>query len=366
MKVLWLTNIPSPYRVAFFNELGKQVALTVLFEKNISEERDVSWKEYLFENFEGILLKGKTTRVDGAFCLSVLGYLKKNDFDIFVVTNHSTLTGVLAVEYLKLKRIPFIMEVDGGFPKTGKGLKEKFKKHLISSASRWMSTGKVTDETLMFYGATKEKIYRYPFTSLYEKDILKTPIKSEEKKILRDELGIKERKMVLAVGRFIESKGFDILLEASKQLEKDIGIYIVGGEPTDRYKEYKQHYNLKNVHFEGFKRKDTLSQYYKAADVFVLPTRGDIWGLVINEAMAYGLPVITTDQCIAGVELVEECVNGYIVPVEDVNSIADQIKKAVHRRWQPEKILWGVKEYSIEKMVSTHIELFKSLQEECK
>ena len=44
MNILWLTNIPSPYRVNFFNELGKYCDLTVLFEKKASDERDKSWK----------------------------------------------------------------------------------------------------------------------------------------------------------------------------------------------------------------------------------------------------------------------------------------------------------------------------------
>ena len=79
--------------------------------------------------------------------------------------------------------------------------------------------------------------------------------------------------------------------------------------------------NLNNVHFIDFKNKDTLKEYYHVADVFVLPTREDIWGLVINEALAYGLPVITTDKCMAGLEMIENGKNGYIIPVNDVKKI---------------------------------------------
>ena len=56
VKILFLTNVPAPYRVDFFNELGKMCQLTVLFEKDSSDERDRSWKKYRFENFEGIVL----------------------------------------------------------------------------------------------------------------------------------------------------------------------------------------------------------------------------------------------------------------------------------------------------------------------
>jgi len=56
MKILWLTNVPSPYRVDFFNELGKKCELTVLFEKRTSDERDRSWENYEFLNFTGVFL----------------------------------------------------------------------------------------------------------------------------------------------------------------------------------------------------------------------------------------------------------------------------------------------------------------------
>ena len=56
MKILVLTNIPSPYRVDFFNEWGKYCDLTVAFEKEASDERDNSWKKYQFTHFKGVLL----------------------------------------------------------------------------------------------------------------------------------------------------------------------------------------------------------------------------------------------------------------------------------------------------------------------
>ena len=82
---------------------------------------------------------------------------------------------------------------------------------------------------------------------------------------------------------------------------------------------------LENVHFIGFKSKEELKKYYKSADLFVLPTREDIWGLVINEAMSYGLPIITTNKCVAGVELINNDENGFIVSVEDSKSISKKI-----------------------------------------
>ena len=58
---------------------------------------------------------------------------------------------------------------------------------------------------------------------------------------------------------------------------------------------------------------------------FVLPTREDVWGLVVGEAMAKGLPVITTNKCLAGLEMIRDGENGFVVAVENVQELADKI-----------------------------------------
>lgn len=102
---------------------------------------------------------------------------------------------------------------------------------------------------------------------------------------------------------------------------------IVGDEPTQEFIGMNNNMKLDNVVFVGFKTKKELKDYYIAADVFCLQTRGDVWGLVVNEAMAYGLPVITTDKCVAGIELIEDDKNGYVIPVEDYELLAEKIMK---------------------------------------
>ena len=77
------------------------------------------------------------------------------------------------------------------------------------------------------------------------------------------------------------------------------------------YINYISEHQLTNVFFFDFMNKELLFKYYQISDLFVLPTREDIWGLVINEAMANGLPIITTDKCVAGKELIND--NGYII-----------------------------------------------------
>lgn len=165
--------------------------------------------------------------------------------------------------------------------------------------------------------------------------------------------------MVVAVGQFIYRKGFDVLLKAWKNCPADDELYIIGDKPTEDVLRLKALLNLKNVYFPGYKNKTELNQYYDAADLFVLPTREDIWGLVINEAMAHGLPVITTDRCVAGLELVQNGMNGYIVPADNSEVLSERINKILNddnlRIKMSQESLRRICSYTIENMVNEHM-----------
>jgi glycosyltransferase involved in cell wall biosynthesis len=364
-RVLFLANIPSPYRVDFFNELGKQCELTVLFERETSDERDLSWYNNNFNNFQTIFLKGKKINKSTALCFSVFGYLKRELFDIIIVGGYSTPTGMLAIEILRKRKIPFILNTDGGIIKKDSTFKYLMKKHYIGSASYWLSTGKHTTDYLVNYGANKHNIFIYPFTSLLQKDILANPPLENLKSEMKSRLNIKEDKIVLSIGQFIDRKGFDILLKACENLPKNFGVYIVGGSPTQEYINLKDELYLTNVHFIGFKSKEELKEYYSVSDLFVLPTREDIWGLVINEAMANGLPVVTTDKCVAGLELVNDNENGFIIPVNNSSILAARITEVLIDQKVKEKMsknsLDKIQRYTIENMAKVHVEIFNSI-----
>ncbi len=362
MKILILTNIPSPYRVDFFNELGKLCELTVIFERTASSERDESWKKYNTEHFTPIVLKGIRRGVANAICPEVVRHLKKGKYDHIVVTNFASPTGMLAISWLRMRGIPYWLESDGGFAKSGTGMKESIKRHFIKGAAGYFSTAQEHDHYYMQYGAQKERLFRYPFTSLFRRDILDLPVSADQKLALREKLGMTEKKVLLAVGQFIPRKGFDILINAMATLPRDVGCYIVGGMPTERYLEQIKTLGLENIHFAGFKSKEVLADYYMAADLFVHPTREDIWGLVVNEAMAKGLPVVTTDRCIAGLELVREPGDGALVPVGDADRLAQEIVRvlALTGPENSAQILQKIKGYCFEEMAKRHIEILES------
>lgn len=365
IKVLWITNIPSPYRVDFFEGLGEKVNLTVLFEKGKSDERDASWIQNKFYNFKAVILNGITLRTDSAFNLKIRKYLKQaKQYDYVVVSNPLTITGMYSIQYLKNHKIPFYIETDGGFPKDGSGFREKLKKYFIGAAQGWLSTAEIHSQYYLQYGANKENIFKYPFTSVRMDTVLDIPVSIEDKADLRAELGIQQEKIILAIGQFIPRKGFDVLLKVANRLDNNIAVVLLGGTVTEEYQQIIDSEQLTNVYFPGFINRNEIQKYYRVADLFVLPTREDIWGLVINEAIAVGLPVVTTERCIAGTELIIQGKNGFVVPVDNDEKLFEAIRTIIQDdlliKAMSIESLKVAKQYTIETMVEWHERFFES------
>lgn len=364
-KILFLTSFPSPYRVRFFDELGEMVDLTVLFS-DTKERQTLRSSQWFVEKkgdhrevqLEKILMKIKK----GELCIDVLDWLKK-PWDGIVICGYSAPTMILAIAYLRLHRIPYYLEVDGGMIRQDFPIMLLLKRLLVKGAAGYFCTGDTVKEYLCHYGADAEKVYFYPFSSLETGDIWDAPASREEREALRKELGISEERVILAVGQFIPRKGLDVLLDAAAHMENTVGIYMVGGEPTPEILQKWEKRKLPHVHFVGFRKKEELRKYYRAADVLAMPTREDIWGLVVNEAMACGLPVVSTDRCVAARELVEDGVNGYLVPAEDPAALAKKLGQVL----SGDSIAMGraslekIRPYTVENMALAHAELFEHL-----
>lgn len=106
MKVLFMANIPSPYRVDFFNELGKYCDLTVTFEGRTATDRDEKWRAAESKNFKAQFMKGIRTKSDQFLCLEIIKVIKSG-FDRIIVGGYSTPTAMLAIEYMRLQKSHF-------------------------------------------------------------------------------------------------------------------------------------------------------------------------------------------------------------------------------------------------------------------
>ena len=277
---------------------------------------------------------------------------------------YSTWIQMLSILFMKFLRIPYVLNSDGGFIKKENCIVRSLKHFFISGAYAYLSSSNGTSNYLRYYGAN-DNILVYPFTSSHNNEVCKAIINSEKIKY-KSKLGIKEDVIVLFTGQFIHRKGVDILLKASIKINKNVGFYIVGGKPIPEYIEIQKENNLNNVHFIDFITPDKLSEYYLSADIYVLPTREDIWGLVINEAMSYGLPIITTDKCLAGLELIENGQNGYIIKSDSVIELEQRMTELICnsnlRMFMAKNNKEKIQQYTLEKMAESHYNFFKRIK----
>lgn len=364
MKILFLTNIPSPYRVEFFSKLGKRVDLTVIYELKTASDRDSSWSVIGTEiTYKEIYLESTRVISDGGISTKVFSYLN-GDYDFIIVGTHGTPTAKLAILYMRLKGIPYILNIDGMLScdlDEKNWLNKKLRKWLFLGAMAYFTSGYDTDEYVRRLGI-QGSFYHYHFSSISEKDVLESCNFASKDKV-KSRLGIKEQHLLICVARFIPLKGIDILLKVFNKINrKDMGLVFIGGEKNvyeNILREFPQSVQ-ERLYFPGFMGKEKLMEYYSAADIFVLPTHHDTWGLVVNEAMGMGLPVITTDKCGAGLEIIQDGENGYVVSDNNENELRNRIEFLIDNKTLREAIavknLKIARQYTIEMMVKDHID----------
>lgn len=368
MKVLFLTNIPAPYRIDFFNRLGRHCELTVWFEA--ANEANRQWEiDGLGRHFQYKFLKGRTFGLDKHLNPSIVRELEAQPYDAYILGCYSSPTEMIAIHWLKLRRKPFILNSDGGFPGEERWLLRKLKTYLISSASLWLSSGSQCTRYLRHYGAQDDRIREYPLAaaelSAGAQAQQMTPADRAQFKAVH-QLG---EVTLLAVGQFIPRKGFDVLIRAFGTLQGEAGIpsvslLLVGGGPEkSRYARMIREAGIRNVTLLDFMQQSELAPYWQAADLFVLPTRYDVWGLVLNEAASFGLPIVTTSRAGAAHDLVRHGENGFVVPPDDEDALLQGCLQLVRDRGLRERFSRRSRElaalYSLDRMVDRHLHILQ-------
>lgn len=357
-KALIISSYPAPYRVAVFKEMSKEFEVEVYFSTDRNENRNADWF-CKSSDFEFKVLNTKENKADFN---KVLKKIKR--FDFVIPYDPVQPPSMKAILLCRLFGIPYFINCDGAVIKANI-VRDFVKRFLFKGARACFSSGKSATRYFEYYGVSKKDIFEHKFTSVAEEDILESPVSNLQKIKCREALGLKELPTVVAIGQFIHRKGFDILLEAWKECRDEFQLVVIGGgEEKDKYINLIKQYQLKNVVLKDFMNKDMILNYYDASDIFVLPTREDIWGLVINEAMARGLPVITTDNCMAGIELVENDENGYIVPVNNAHELSQKIIMLLRENKIREKMAHNniakSRAYTMKAMAQRQIDVIKT------
>lgn len=318
-KLLIIGEFPAPYRVEVFAGIARKWNSKIYFEIDQDAQRTKEWLSRIAVDCEML-----STKKGKKHFWNDVKFIK--DFDAAIIYNNSLRYSILLELICKIRRIPFFLNCDGcNDIEEPNPLKKAVKCFLMRGAKGYFAGGQSAVNYFKYYRADPKRIHLHNFTSLHQEDINKKLLNDTEKGRLKEKKGMTGKFNVVTVGRHIECKGFDIVLKAAERIGESIDFYIIGGEPSAENRQYKETHNLSNVYFVDFLGKNELREYYNAADLFVLMTRGDTWGLVINEAMANGLPVITTKRCVAGVELMKDGENGYIIDVDDTQALVSKV-----------------------------------------
>jgi glycosyltransferase involved in cell wall biosynthesis len=275
--------------------------------------------------------------------------------------------------------IPYVVRGESNLLKRGNSVRWKLKRlsigRLCRMAACCLAIGSRNAALYKAYGVDGSKIKQAPYFVDNDRfGDLAAHLKPKCSEF-RKKFGLPEKSIVfLFVGKLIPKKHPDILMQAFLSLpvekQKQASILIVGDGVMRESLEQMTQRNS-NISFAGFLNQSRIPEAYAASDVLVLPSdAGETWGLVVNEAMASGLPVIVSDHVGCAPDLVHDGKTGFIVPLGDVRSITNKMHQLIEE--QDVVINMGeaakarVQEFSIHRAVREVIAMLESLSYESK
>lgn len=326
--IVYWNNIPAPYMVERFNALADRGGLDfeAWFSDRVKAHRswEVDETQWRF-NYRYM----PTTRIGSqVFHWPCKLLQRRPDVLVSLYAEPSFLLGWVIAKACGVKTA-FWVEVTFDRWVVRTRTKELFKKWLFPKVDAILTVGRDGKKFAEEYGATEDQIFFAPHVidvSHYEDG---AGYIRPQRDFLRKQLKLKGTTFIY-VGRLWWGKGVNYLLNAfelvQQQNAEPVSLLLVGDGPEEaRLREICTERGICNVIFAGFKQKSELPPYYALADVFVFPTLGDPYGLVVDEAMACSLPIISTSAAGEILERVEEGVNGYIVPPEDAAALAERM-----------------------------------------
>lgn len=336
-KIIIITETISPYRIPVFNEIAQSLKdrFMVLFLGETEKRRQwMIYKEkikFRYEVLPGFLLQKKDS-APHFFNPTVFYKLMKYSPDIIIVGGYHHFAYFLAMLYARLFRRKIILwcESNRYEKRANYPWNQAYKRWFVRNSTGHIVPGRASFEYILSQGAVKDKIWIAPNAVDNEYFTRAGDTYRETKEIFKQSKGY-PNKLILYVGHLIEEKGIRDLLKAFQILSyeyTDLGLLLIGsGKENGYYKNFCKTNNLRNVFFAGFIYQEDLPIYYAVSDVFVLTTYSDAWGLVLNEAMASKLPVISSDASGAAYDLIEPGVNGYIFKKGDIEQLSGYLRE---------------------------------------
>jgi glycosyltransferase involved in cell wall biosynthesis len=337
MRLAILHPVPAPYREKLFTTLAETsgINLKVYYCGTGQNYRD--WR-FVPGNYDREILPGCIFRKNFFFNPRLIQRLRRDRPDFLLVWGWSDPTAILAFLAARLMKISLFMATDSAFPilQRGKNPQSRMigiiKRCLVRMPQVFLAQGKSAQDYLLSLGASPERIKKVPLNCLEMKDWqLQAAIARSGARQIKAELGIQEKRLILYVGRLVHGKGLETLLEAYAGLNRHlegVGLLLVGDGPLKEVIESRcRILGLSKVFFHGSQPYEKLPKYYGISDCLVLPTYSDQWPLVVLEALACGLPVVTTERCGSVPDLITGHDTGLVVKHRDSESLAEALSE---------------------------------------
>jgi glycosyltransferase involved in cell wall biosynthesis len=341
-RIGFLVSHPIQYYTPFFRELAGHCDLTVFF----AHRQDATgqgqagygvafdWDVDLLSGYESRFLTNvarvpSTQSFAGCNTPEIADRISESRFDAFVVPGWSLRSYWQAVRACRRARVPVMVRGDSQLAGQRGGAVRRVKgavfPHLLKQFDACLYVGQRNREYLEHYGVPAGRMFFSPHC--VDNDAFKRGSDAAREAGSRGAPG--GRKRVLFVGRLVESKRpLDVMQAVSKLVSAGMPLELVvagAGELSSRMEEAARAGGV-DARFLGFVNQSGLPSVYGSSDVVVLPsTAVETWGLVVNEAMACGVPAVVSDAVGCGPDLIEPGVTGAVAPLDDVPALAAAI-----------------------------------------
>jgi 1,2-diacylglycerol 3-alpha-glucosyltransferase len=332
-KLVIVTEIIAPYRIPVFNALAQRPELdlhVIFLSENDPGLRQ--WRVYKDEiKFQYHVLPSWRQRLGRYNILinrGVLSALNQIRPDVVLCGGYNYLASWEVAYWARARRVPSLLwsESTPLDKRQGHRLVEFLKTRFLRLCRAFVVPGKSSLKYLMDLGIPDHRI----FTAPNAVDSRLFSISAEEAR--RNQLQVRSRRSLplryfLYVGRLVKTKGVFELVEAYAQMDPEIRaqvslVFVGDGADRSELMERASRIALGAIQFPGFIHREGLTEFYALAEALIFPTHSDTWGLVVNEAMACGLPLIVTNVAGCVADLVQDGWNGFVVPPRDPSQLS--------------------------------------------
>jgi glycosyltransferase involved in cell wall biosynthesis len=336
IKLALLTNMIAPYRLPLYSFLADQFDLLLLhggkeanrdswssLERSLPNARVVrawGWQIRHLKKVNGEVFDEKFIHVTPG-CISHLLSFRPDA----IISSEMGFRSMIALAYGTIFRKPVWIWWGGTLHSERNigPLRKVLRKAFTLWADRWVTYGQTSTEYLLRLGVKRDRILQSQ--NAIDEERFKATVEPA--------WVILPRPVVLHVGQFIERKGIGSLLDAAASLQQhgcEFSLLLVGnGRDKHALERRARDLGLRNVYFRPAQTPDKMPSVYRSADFLVFPTLEDVWGLVANEAILSGIPVLCSKYAGCAPELFAP---ENIFSPEDLNEFSQKLGAGISGR----------------------------------